>query len=81
MIHRVAGEEEEHLFNSSLPLPSASETLRHYTDIYCTELISESMWTLMENLWLQSTNHCGAEILVIWLVERSAIKLLIPISY
>ena len=28
-IHRTAREEGEHLFNSSLPLPPASQTFRH----------------------------------------------------
>ena len=38
--HRTAGEGGGHFFNSSLPLPSASQTLRHWPDDYCRELTS-----------------------------------------
>ena len=38
--HRTAGEERGHFLNSSLPLRSASQTLRHQLDDYCKELIS-----------------------------------------
>ena len=39
-IHRTAGEGRGHLFNSSLPLPPASQTRRHQPDDYCRELTS-----------------------------------------
>ena len=38
--HRTAGEGGGHFFNSSLPLPPASQTLRHQTGDYCRELTS-----------------------------------------
>ena len=38
--HRTAGERGGHLFNSSLPLPPASQTLRHQTGDYCRQLKS-----------------------------------------
>ena len=37
---RTAGEGRGHFFNSSLPLPPASQTLRHYPGDYCRELTS-----------------------------------------
>ena len=37
-IHRTAGEKGGYLFNSSLRLPLASQTLRHQPDDYCREL-------------------------------------------
>ena len=37
---RTAGEREGHFFNSSLPLPPTSQTLRHYPGDYCRELTS-----------------------------------------
>ena len=40
MIHRTAGEGEGYLFNTSLQLPPASQTLRHQLDDYCRELNS-----------------------------------------
>ena len=36
-IHRTAGERGGYLFNSSLPLPLTSQTLRHQLGNYCTE--------------------------------------------
>ena len=41
-IHRTAGEARGYLFNSSpsLPLPSASQTLRHWPGDYCRDLTS-----------------------------------------
>ena len=36
--HRTAGERGGHFFNSSLPLPPASQTLRHQPGNYCREL-------------------------------------------
>ena len=36
--YRTAGEGGGHFFNSSLPLPPASQTLRHYSGNYCREL-------------------------------------------
>ena len=39
-IHRTAGEEGGYLFNSSLPLPPTSQTLRHCLGNYCRELTS-----------------------------------------
>ena len=39
-IHRTAGEGGGYLFNSSLPLPPASQTLRHQPGDYCRELTS-----------------------------------------
>ena len=38
--HRTAGEGGGHSFNSSLPLPPASQTLRHQLGGYCIEFIS-----------------------------------------
>ena len=38
--HRTAGEGGGHFFNSSLPLPPASQTLRHQPGDYCRELTS-----------------------------------------
>ena len=38
--HRTTGEGGGHSINSSLPLPSASKTLRHYPGDYCRELTS-----------------------------------------
>ena len=40
--HRTAGEGGGHFLNSSLPLSSASQTLRHYPGDYCRELTSKS---------------------------------------
>ena len=37
---RTAGEGRGHFFNSSLPLPPASQTLRHQPGDYCRELTS-----------------------------------------
>ena len=39
-IRRTAGEREGYLFDSSLQLPSASQTLRHYPGFYCRKLTS-----------------------------------------
>ena len=39
-IHRTAGEEGGYLFNASLPLPPASQALRHHPGDYCRELTS-----------------------------------------
>ena len=38
--HRTAGERARHFFNSSLPHPPASQTLRHQPGNYCRELTS-----------------------------------------
>ena len=38
--HRTAGEGRGHFLNSSLPLPPASQTLRHQPSDYCRELTS-----------------------------------------
>ena len=38
--HRSAGEGGRHFFNYSLPLPPASQTLRHKPGDYCRELTS-----------------------------------------
>ena len=38
--HRTAGEGGGHFFNSLLPLPPASQTLRHQPGDYCRELTS-----------------------------------------
>ena len=43
-IHRTAGEGGGYLFNSSLPLPPASQTLRHQPGDYCKELTSAHSW-------------------------------------
>ena len=40
LLHRIAGEGEGYPFNISLPLPPASQTLRHYLGDYCRELTS-----------------------------------------
>ena len=39
-IHRTAGEGGGYIFHSFLPLPPASQILRHYPDDYCRELAS-----------------------------------------
>ena len=39
-IHRTAGEGGGYFFNSSVPLPPASQTLRHWPGNYCRQLIS-----------------------------------------
>ena len=39
-IHRTVGEGGDYLFNSSLPLPPASQILRQYPADYCRELTS-----------------------------------------
>ena len=39
-IHRTAEEGERYLFNPSLPLPLATQTLRHYPDDYSGEVTS-----------------------------------------
>ena len=39
-IHRTAGEGGGYPFNSSLPLPPSSQTLRHQPGDYCREIIS-----------------------------------------
>ena len=44
MIHKTAGERGGYLFNSSLPLPPASQTLRHQLGDYCRELTSAHSW-------------------------------------
>ena len=38
--HRTGWEGGGHFFNSSLPLPTALRTLRHYPGDYCRELTS-----------------------------------------
>ena len=38
--HRTAGKGGGHFFNSSIPLPPASQTLRHQSDDYCRALNS-----------------------------------------
>ena len=43
-IHRTAGEGEGYLFNSSLPLPPASQILRHQPGNCCRELTSAHSW-------------------------------------
>ena len=43
-IRETAGEGGGYLFNSSLPLPLASQTLRHYPGDYCRELTSAHGW-------------------------------------
>ena len=39
-IHRTAGKGGGYLFNYSLPLPAASQTLRHQAGDYCREITS-----------------------------------------
>ena len=48
-----------HLFNSSLPLPPASRTLRHYPGDCCRELTSahSEQRTRTGNLWFPSACH------------------------
>ena len=43
-IRRTAGEGRGYFLNSSLPLPLAPQTLRHYWGDYCRELISTRSW-------------------------------------
>ena len=40
--HKTAGEGEGHFFSPSLPLPPASQTLRHQPGDYCKELIDSN---------------------------------------
>ena len=42
--HGTAGEGGGFLFNSSLPLPPASQALRHQPGDYCRELTSAHSW-------------------------------------
>ena len=42
--HRTTGEEGGHLFNFSLPLPPAWQTLRHYPGDCCREPTSAHSW-------------------------------------
>ena len=56
-IHRTAGEGRGHLFNFSLPLPPASETLRHISRAITAEnsgLHISSSWTRTGNFWFPS---------------------------
>ena len=46
---RAAGEGGGYLCNSSLPLPPASQTLRHQLGAYCRELTSAHSWQLDSN--------------------------------
>ena len=39
-IHMAAGERRDYLFNSSLPFPPVSQTLKHLPGDYCWELTS-----------------------------------------
>ena len=43
-VHETAGEGGGYLFNSSLPLPPASQTLRYQPGDYCRELTSAHSW-------------------------------------
>ena len=43
-IHGTAGKGGAYLFNSSLPLPPASQRLRHQPGNYCRELTSAHSW-------------------------------------
>ena len=63
-IHRTSGEGRGYLFDSSLPLPSASQTLRHYPGDYCREITSahsqqpdSSQEPLVPGTWAQVANH------------------------
>ena len=47
--HRTAREGGGHFFNSSIPLPPASQTLRHYPGDYCRELTSAHRQQLDSN--------------------------------
>ena len=48
-----------YLFNSSLPLPPASQTLRHQPGDYCRELTSAHSWQpdSNRNLWFPSASR------------------------
>ena len=53
--HRTVWEGGEYFFNSSLPLPLASQTPRHYPGDYCREVTStHSSRTQTGNLWFRS---------------------------
>ena len=58
-IHRTAGEEGRYLFNSSLPLPTASQTLRHYRTVTAetSPLHIASSWTRTWNLRFSSASR------------------------
>ena len=43
-IHRTAGKGKSYLFNSSLPLPRASQIPMYYLGSYCRELTSSHSW-------------------------------------
>ena len=45
-IHRTAAKRGGYFFNSSLALPTASHTLRHYPGYCCIELTSAHSWQL-----------------------------------
>ena len=47
--HRTAGDGGGHSINSSLPLPPALQTLRHYPGNYCRELTSAHSQQLDSN--------------------------------
>ena len=58
--HRTAGEGRGYFFNSPLPLPSASQTLRQQPGDYCRELTSAhigSSRNRIEKLWFPSANR------------------------
>ena len=48
-IHKTAGEGGSYLFMSFLPLPPASETLRHYPGYCCRQLTSVHSWQAGSN--------------------------------
>ena len=59
-IHRRAGEGGVYLFNSSLPLPPASQTLRRISRVIISEsspLCIASSWTRTGNLWFPSASR------------------------
>ena len=56
-IHRTAREGGGYLFNSSLPLPPASQTLRHQHGNYCRELTSAHSYQPDSN-WEPLVSEC-----------------------
>ena len=55
--HRTAGKGEDYFFNSTLPLPPASQALRHYLGDYCRELTSTHSQQPDSNLWFPSASR------------------------
>ena len=68
--HRTAGEGGGHFFNFLLPLPLASQTLRHQLGNYCRELTSTHMQQPDSNREPLASEHKSLTTsLVVWFLE------------